>query len=884
MRKIPAPTGTILLAIGLTFFVSAIYGQPPRKEVEDGPNVPMVPVPPPQNPEAGNNNPANPVPVQVGTMQEELNKTTNTTARNLFRTLLIPYDTLQSNFAGGATFQTELLPFRKLPEQEFEFGKLDTTLQKSTQFKMNTGSGFDLIPFELMVLKKVDFFLQNTKTGLERPDQLNVALRAVAVAYKNHQRWVTSGKRAGEGWAEVGDQLKAQMLKLQRQTFTAYIAAEKYDQALEIGLQLYTENLNDIDIQKDFFGFQLMRAQKTLKNPSDQELLSLRETLLNYEQLPGKKDSALIATGRRWLNQRAQILVNEALKLDQMNQTAAALNRLRQAETIAPELEAIPAARGKIRGKVLYVGVAELPQKMSPLTAYNQAEQWAVELMFEGLLTNIPTRDSARYQPQLITRLPGAESLRRTVQLHNNVRWGKSEASHLTSADIRETLRVLQSDTFLGRNAATNTHLIDKLERLGDPNQLTLFLQHGLIDPHITMQWKVLPMNYLRSQGMNADDDRFAREPFGSGPYRYINREQEIRKKEAVVFRANTDYGLRTNLFGLPNIHEIRFVEVNESSIAEEVVAGQLHYLPDAPPALAQQVKSSQVLRNHLNVIPITHNRRISMLAINHRRPELQNEKFRQGIMAAIDREKILNDHFRSGDKTAHQALTGPVPLNSWATPKNARQVSLFRPGSEALFTDALPANKSVRLRLAFLARDPNMINICGELKAQIEAAGGQVNNENRIQIDLQPLDATRFREKVHLERDFDLALTHHEYADDWFDLNSLLDANAVGRAERNFLGYLDRSTNPSDADRRFASLLDSRLRFRNFEEFRQRTWDTHQSFNQRVPFVPLWQIDRFALVHHQLEIHLERADDRPDLTVMNPAVGFTNVQWWKLK
>src|SRR5262245_11948414 len=113
-----------IASLTLAFAVTWLAAQPPRKEEEEEPPAkakdkarPVVPVPVTE-PEKKEGPPAttDPVDPDVGTFKEELAKTTNPDAKEMFRALLIPYDRIDPNFRGGFQYRIELLRERELPE------------------------------------------------------------------------------------------------------------------------------------------------------------------------------------------------------------------------------------------------------------------------------------------------------------------------------------------------------------------------------------------------------------------------------------------------------------------------------------------------------------------------------------------------------------------------------------------------------------------------------------------------------------------------------------------------------------------------------------------------------------------------------------------------
>src|SRR5208337_3845189 len=129
---------------------------------------------------------------------------------------------------------------------------------------------------------------------------------------------------------------------------------------------------------------------------------------------PGKfPDSPALVSVRRRLHVKAEVLKQEAERLlaakgDKGN-TDLAMAKLRVAEEIDPKLQGLHELFTKLRfgsSPPLLVGVAELPQQMSPALAFTASEKQAVELMFESLVRLTEGDAGPRYVPELAAELP----------------------------------------------------------------------------------------------------------------------------------------------------------------------------------------------------------------------------------------------------------------------------------------------------------------------------------------------------------------------------------------------------------------------------------------------------------------------------------------------
>lgn len=881
----------LVLCLGSTGLVSA---QPPRKEEEEEPggkSRPVVPIPV-VDPAKKDPPAAPPLPdLEVESFGKEATKAKHQAAKDFLRALATPYDRMEADFQGGVVWKVEPLPFREIPEKELTIKIFDKLLTTTTEKKLVTGSGYKYFPYELVIVERAeDFVKSDPPSKMSKPEQLDYAAKAVALGLQYHINAVNTNKRVGKEWGDVEKTLREKLLKFQRDRFQAFVKLEEYDKADELGLKLLNKNPENNDVLRDVYKLQLLRTEKGLRSPTDADLLRLRESLVAYERLPGLKDQDLVNSAKRRLRERASFLVSQAKDLDAQKKSAEALGKLRQAENLDPDLPAIGDIRTRLRGKVLYVGVPKLPERMSPATASLDSEKWAVELMFESLVQAIPDPEMIRYRPQLALSLPSVSPLARSFVLPRNVRFGNEGGDLLDATDVRSTLSLNRKAgrdgeaSYRHRPGADGLEIFREIDRLDDLYRFRLTYEQGVLEPLSRATFKIIPARYLQEQGKNADDEAFARKPFGSGPYRYEGREREPGvDRECAVFRVNPYYSQRDGKFGLPAIREIRFFVPNQSSVTTDVTASQLHLYPDLPIEMVNRFRNDASLKETMRVHQTPENRRIHIVAINHRQPSLQNEKFRQGLSAAINRDAILKDLFRLGDDKLHQALTGPFPVKSWATPPTGKDVPLYKPGAGGLLAEGQAKNRVTALRLCFVNEDPKNGQVCQLIKSQIEKAAG--GDKPSFTVDLTPMTMERFREKVFLEHDYDLALTTYDYRNELFSLSGLLDSEAAERNGRNFLGYLASNSNPTEADRRLKKCLDDIRSYRDFNKHvRELTWDAHTQVNQRVPFIPLWQLDRFVAVHRDLEIAFESPRESLSPEHLDPNVIFTGAEYWRLK
>jgi peptide/nickel transport system substrate-binding protein len=515
---------------------------------------------------------------------------------------------------------------------------------------------------------------------------------------------------------------------------------------------------------------------------------------------------------RAALKKQASGLIKEADDLPDV----AAIHMLENALALWPQTPGLWADLEKRRQtyRVLYVAVRQLPENLSPATAWTDVEHQALELLFNRLV-NV-TADPAlgqRYQPDLARELPN-EGIEHEIQLRRDVYW--SDGERLTSTDIRHTV-------LLAGAASAWRDLVEPPRLEGRPFTLKLTVKQGLLDPFAPLRFFVLPQKHHGQNLSRADDPAFAKAPIGTGPFRYLGRRPEG-KREVAVFEANPFYVPPPGQ-GRGHIGQVRLVAW--SDLKDDPGQPLPHLVLDFPIRSLADLKK----RGYAEVHSLP-NRRIYFLALNHRVPALANQDLRRALAHAIAAEQILDQHFRGADESAklYVLLNGPFPSGSWAaSPRVPR--SLYQPELAKSFARKV---SPVRLTLKYPSAEPGVAEACTALADQAHKLFAEVNVN--VTLDLVPLSPDKMRDAIH-KRDYELAYHHWDYDDDNFWLWPLFDphASALAAGGSNFLGY--------ENDSKLQSLLRGVLNHRQFSVVRELQRSIHDHLYERMPFIPLWQL-----------------------------------------
>jgi ABC-type transport system substrate-binding protein len=530
-----------------------------------------------------------------------------------------------------------------------------------------------------------------------------------------------------------------------------------------------------------------------------------------------------------------------------------------------PDLPGLDALELELRREhpTLRVGVrGSLPRYFSPAWACTDNELRAVDLLIESLVKLVPDEEGGfRYRPGLAESAPKVVQLGRQIELPRNARW--SDGRPVISTDIDVSMRRLKNGVGVGRSRVWGKLLKDvKGDR--DPFQVTLRLEQGFLDPLALMTFPILPRD------KDVTEEEFAKNPITSGPYRldgpdavHPNPRSDEAKRECLFFVTNPSYGQRATKPGAPHIENIRFYTYT-NALEELRGAGKLDLVLDLTTKDAQELLENQ-RKNGLPVevlmpSPSVPNRRIYFLAINNHK--LSDAKLRHVLAFAINREELLNNHFRVDlNVPVHRVINGPFPAGSWAcnpdlsNRPNKKGLDLFDP--DAAKNLIVTVAKPDRLKLKYPQGDPS-------LDAAMKDLCAQVKNLTEVVLDPVPCDPYQLRDDVEKTQNYDLAYYHYDFPDDSYWLAPLLGPSP--RAEGN--GNIFRFTNTE-----ITQLLAGTEGFRNFAVVQKYQWMIHKLLDKEIPFIPLWQLD--PLLAYRREVHPVGLD---------PCKVFSNIEEWRVK
>jgi peptide/nickel transport system substrate-binding protein len=774
----------------------------------------------------------------------EANSATNPAVKELFEALSPPHDLWVRK--EGLPIKVETVPIfippGGKPPANTKVKKIGVKRNESIELQGITTKA--LLGFEQVVLQRVDEFLKldldkkpaGDKLRLSRIDMLQEAEKALVAGILYNRSAREQGKRDDPMWADVSKQLEARLVDVQLQRLRLVTEAKDWDKAFALAATLVEshparagDQAENRKIRVQIMNLLARQADDAVKEKKYTE--ARRRLWQLQEQFPSSPELEQI---RAEIRKQGEELLKQARQLIATN-PAEARNMLRAVQEIDPHLGRDETLKLNKQYPILTVGVRSLPVNISPALAVTDSEKQALDLVFESLL-------------KLAIDLPDVVPLGRRFQLPRDAFWNDGQA--LRASAVRHTIQLMSDKRWAGRDVEWSKLIDPRASITDDPFKITLTFGHGYIDPLALMDFKVLPESLDR-----IDKAAFATNPIGSGPYQFKGRTaNDANFPEKCEFHANPQYGARANRTDLPLIREIHLVKAADAALAFR--EGGLGMLFDPPSAKFKELQAAGI--NDLVNFKTLPNRRIYFLALNHRNNVFQNEAFRRGLANVIKRDEILDSCFRKDlAPPPHRALTGPYPPGSWAC-KPEMQAYNFQMGMAQL--EKSKANRAGKqtLSLKYPDDDPAVAEACALMKKQIEAV------DPSLTIELASRTPEQLHREVEIDHDYQMAYYHHDFANESFWLWPLFHTGGEGAAE-NFLGYKN--------DGELAGLLRKLMGHRNPKVVQELAWQIHQHCFDKVPFVPLWQLDTHLVTRQNLALPAE----------LDPLAIFRDVEQWRL-
>jgi ABC-type oligopeptide transport system substrate-binding subunit len=841
---------------------------------------------------------ANPprAPAASGDLNQLAERATYPSIKKLFRSLAYPHDHAVFTRTPGVTINgkesrleddIEPIPLYlgkgpgRHSRARIRFIPLTNDWQRGKPYDPNPDH-LDLVrPYEEIAQATVRRFLErNTDPDdAEAPrtpsqyEKLIAAEQVLKFVLNWHESARQTGKRSGEEWAKVEASLRKQLLdEVLLKQMKVIAQAQDWDRVLELAHRLAVTYTDDAERERIFNPVADMIENALRRDPtaSEDKKKEVRKRLLELtREFP---DSVAFRPIIKTLRDEAQSQLDAAKEALKDKNEEKAQRYLRSAYETWPELPGLDAFSLELRREhpILRVGVrGPLPRYFSPAWACTDSERRAVDLLFESLVKLVPDEEGGfRYRLGLAESAPKVVPLGRQFELPRTGRWSNDRS--VNSTDIRISMQLLQKGKGVGRSRVWGKLLKD-VKGDKDPFQVTLRLEQGFLDPLALMTFPILP----RDQEVNTEE--FAKKPITSGPYRLagdgLPRSDEA-NRECLFFETNPSYGLRATKHNAPHIEKIRLYTY--SNAVQELRAHKLDLVLDLTAKEAQELLDKQRKEGLPVEVPMpmpspavpkspaVPNRRIYFLAINNYK--LSDVNLRHALAFAINREELLDKHFRAGlNVPVHRVINGPFPAGSWAcnpdlnNRPNQKGLDLF--DADAAKNLSVSLVKPIRLKLKYPQDDPSLDKAMKDLCTQVNKLTG-------VELDPLPCDPYKLRNDVEETQDYDLAYYHYDFPDDSYWLAPLLGPppRADEKKNENMFRFIFTNTD-------IFTLLALAESHRNFAVVCQSQREIHKQLLKHMPFIPLWQLD--PLLAYRGEVQPVGLD---------PCKVFSNIEEWRVK
>ena len=736
-----------------------------------------------------------------------------------------PFDiiTVTHPFRPITTYKVEPInKFFKIPAPDDVILRL-RVLDKNFSFKELVTTGPTAIKevkfFEEILSETVQKFIEGS-TSLETNefsssigyfDRLLLAEEVLEKGLRAHDSAIATEKRTGEGWTNMRKILTTKLLSIRISKIHDYTEKKDWDHALfEISklssgspdkesLQKLSSYLVDVidgsnqsglitSKTKELLAVFLFLESKIYPSNSDKPLLTLLR----------KKSDFFYKQSEKWLEKKEPEKAKEYL-LRALELQPDHIGSRQLLEKISPQKETIK------------VGLTKLPE-LNNENFLGTSEIYASDLIYESLFrkeTGI-NGNTRTYQvlasPKIIPSRNGV-----TFNLTPSSFW--SDGKPVTAPEIQASMKKNKSLAWF----YSDENILNNWNN-NDANSFEVKFKNKILDPFSFFDFKIIQENNTNN---------------GSGPYRFVNKGIEL-GRENLVFKAQPFYAFRKENIGKPIIPEIRFYKTIDP--VDELITGKIDFAADLTFQDIARIKNlnNNPTINYSQTGPSLPNKRVYFIAVNTSKGILKSPEIRKAIAHSLLRSKILAEVWIGSEKgTAHHALESIFPKeyslsNGVEKPESDWSQDLARILQNQA-SDNTPRQSTLPLSLKFPSGDEKITQAVNLLASQIKST-------LKIEVSPEPIEPNSYYKKIIEDRDYDLAYAWHDFPDDNCSLYPLL-------------FYYLHTPNTETNNQKLQNLLDTAkttLLASTIPEMLASKKNMISLFEQELPLIPLWQLDRY--------------------------------------
>jgi peptide/nickel transport system substrate-binding protein len=275
-----------------------------------------------------------------------------------------------------------------------------------------------------------------------------------------------------------------------------------------------------------------------------------------------------------------------------------------------------------------------------PRVSSDSAAERMRQLLFNGL-----TRKNEKFEPapDLAEKIESSPDYRTfTFHLRPNIKFHNGKL--LSAADVKYTFQTMLARGFTSDKKAEFIRELASIE-LGPTDRIVIFRCNNPFPgfPNAIVPVGIIPEGTTELQ---------AKRPIGTGPFKFENYTED----QEVVLSAYSEY-----FEGPPGFKTLRVKIIPDNSTREsELRKGSVDLAinADFDPVTVEGLKKAEGIK-----VEMIDGTNITHLGVNLQDPILKDQRVRQALAFAIDREAIIRDVLLGQARPAHSAL----PASQWA-------------------------------------------------------------------------------------------------------------------------------------------------------------------------------------------------------------------------
>ena len=370
----------------------------------------------------------------------------------------------------------------------------------------------------------------------------------------------------------------------------------------------------------------------------------------------------------------------------------------------------------------LKIAISSEPDNLSPMLSAATDTAGVMMNVFEGLLT---FDTEGNFQPALAEKyVISDDGLTYTFNLRKDIKFHNDKA--FTAADVKYTYEKLAG---LDGSEPLSQILADELIAVETPDEYTVILKLNKPDAGF------LSRCIISIQQAGYENDSTA--PVGTGPYKF----KEYIQGQKVILEKNPDYN--TVESRIPEVQNVEFSVITDpNAVLMGVKSGSIDIAMVDPANLESVGDDYEIVEGLRNTV--------QLMAMNNSVAPFDNEKVRQAVQYAIDKDEIINTVMKGHGRRVESFLSPAMDayfnkdLKGYETDVEKAKALLKEAGYEngVEFTITVPSNYQLHVDAAQV------------IKNQLEKAG--------FRVEINPVEWAKWLDQVYTKADYQASIVGH--------------------------------------------------------------------------------------------------------------------------